>query len=88
MEKKVKEKKPKKHYAVYYVGKGEGVYAKDYQRTYLGDTWAVSKAQAENQVRYRFRDEKRPNGGYSVDYLGDCLDEGSVIFTYEAVEIE
>lgn len=83
----IKKKKQKKHYEVYYVGKGSGCYAEDYQRTYLGDVWAVSEKQACNYVRFRYRDEKYPNGGYSDNYLGDCLDQGSVHFTYEAVEI-
>lgn len=82
-----KEKKPKKHYEVYYVGKGWGCYAEDYQRAYLGDVWAVSEKQACNFVRFRHRDNKCPNGGYNDSYLGDCLDEGAVHFTYEAIEI-
>lgn len=77
----------KKHYEVYYVGRGFGCYAKDYQKTYLGDTWAVSPEKACNNVRYRYRDKNHPNGGYSYDILGDCLDEGEVLFTYEAVEV-
>lgn len=80
-------KKSKKHYNVYYVGKGYGCYAKEYQRTYLGDVWAVSESQACNFVRYRHRDFKFPNGGYSNDILGDCKDEGMVFFEYQAEEV-
>ena len=87
MEKKTKEKKPKKHYAVYYVGKGKGVYAKEYQRTFIRNTWAVSEAKAKSNVRNDFRRKNNPMA-YSKSYLGDRLDEGSVTFTYEAVEIE
>lgn len=81
------EKKEKKHYAVYYVGKGTGCYKENYQRTYLGDVWAVSKEQACSWVRFRYRDEKCPNGGYANDMLGDAEDMGYVEFSYEAVEI-
>lgn len=80
-------KKGKKHYNVYYVGKGNGCYAENYQKTYLGDVWAISEKQACSYVRFRNRDKERPNGGYSTDVLGDIYDEGTVMFTYEAVEI-
>lgn len=76
----------KKKYSVYYVGKGTGCYAEDYQRTYLGDTWATSPEKACSNVRFRLRDEKHPNGGYSTDFLGDSEDMGFVDFYYEAVE--
>lgn len=79
--------KPKRHYEVYYVGKGSGCYAKDYQKTYLGDVWAVSEKQACSFMRYRYRTKEFPNGGYRNNYLGDRLDEGEVCFTYEAEEI-
>lgn len=77
----------KKHYKVYYVGKGTGCYAEDYQKTYLGETWAISPEKACSNVRFRFRDKTHPNGGYSYDILGDRLDDGEVFFTYEAIEI-
>ncbi len=81
-------KKPKKHYDVYYVGKGNGCYAEDYKKIYLGDVWAVSEKQACNFVRYRMRDKKNPHGGYAKEVLGDCQDEGFVEFRYKAVEID
>lgn len=81
-------KKPKKHYKVYYIGTGEGVYAENYQNTYLGEVWAVSEKQACNYVRYRFRDKKNPHGGYAKEILGDYLDEGFVEFRYKAIEID
>lgn len=56
-----------KHYDVYYEGHGVGCYAENYQKTYLGDIWEVSEAMACNRMRYRFRDKKHPNGGYSGD---------------------
>ena len=77
-----------KHYDVYYEGHGVGCYAENYQKTYLGDIWEVSEAMACNRMRYRFRDEKHPNGGYSGDVLGDIYDEGLVIFEYKAYEIK
>ena len=80
--------KPKKHYAVYWVGEGEGVYAKDYSREYIGETWAVSPAQACNNVRYSLRTKKNPHGGYASHVLGDCYDEGAVYFHFEAEEIK
>lgn len=84
---KIKVPKEKKKYAVYYVGKGSGVYAEDYCNVYLGDTLAVSEAQACNYVRNRFKDKDHPNGGYSIDILGDIYDEGMVLFEYKAKEI-
>ena len=50
--KKVNLPKESKHYDVYYEGHGNGVYAKNYERIYLGDVWAVSEAQACNIKRY------------------------------------
>ena len=78
--------KPKNHYAVYCVRDGDGVYASS--RDFIGDTWAVSAAQACNNVRYRYRDNNQPHGGYSFQVIGDILDEGSVIYTYEAELID
>ena len=77
-----------KHYDVYYEGHGFGCYAENYQKTYLGDIWAVSEADACNKMRYSLRDEEHPNGGYSYDILGDYLDEGAVEFEYKAYEIK
>lgn len=73
--------KPKRKYAVYKVGKGDGCYAKDYCRDFVGETFAVSEKQAINQVVYR-------NGnGRRFDILGDYLEEGIVVFYYEAEEV-
>ena len=77
-----------KHYNVFYEGHGTGCYAENYQETFLGDMWAVSEADACNKMRYSLRDDKHPNGGYSYDILGDCLDEGLVEFGYKAYEIK
>lgn len=77
-------KKEKKKYSVYYVGTGFGCYAKDYQKIYLGDTWAVSEKQASNNVRNRYKDKTHPNGGYAIDILGDSQDEGYVLYEYKA----
>lgn len=81
-------KRPKKHYKVYVVGTGEGCYAKDYCREYAGETYAVSEKQACNNVRYQHRNNKNPNGGYATSVIEDAYEEGSVLFTYEAVEIQ
>jgi len=78
----------KKKYSVYYVGKGTGCYAEDYQRTYIGDTWATSKEKACSNVRYRLRDKEHPHGDYSINFLDDSEEMGFVKFTYEAVEID
>ena len=86
--KKVKPPKESKHYDVYYEGHGNGVYAENYEKIYLGDVWAVSEAQACNIIRYSLRDEKHPNGGYATDILGDIYDEGTVFFEYKAYEIK
>lgn len=80
----MEKEKVKKHYNVYYVGKGFGCYAKDYCKVFLGDTWAVSEKKACSQVRWRYRNKNNPNGGYSTDILGDCKDEGMVMFEYIA----
>jgi len=86
--KKEKESKPKKHYAVYYEGHGWGCYAENYSKVYIDDTWAVSPEKACSNVRYRYRNEKMPNGGYATEVLGDYLGEGEVLFEYKAYEID
>lgn len=85
---KIKPPKELKHYDVYYEGHGNGCYAENYKKVYLGDVWEVSPAQACNRARYRMRDEEHPNGGYSTDILGDIYDEGMVLFEYKAYEIK
>lgn len=77
--------KVKKHYAVYWLGTGYGCYRKDYCKEFLGDTWATSKNKACSNVRYRMRDNKNPNGGFSKDFIGN--DEDYVTFKFEAFEI-
>ena len=84
MEKPKGFKSNKKHYAVYYVGHGDGCYAKDYCNVFLGETWAVSPEKACSNVRYRMRDDKYPHGGYGYDSIGDRCEEGSVFFEFEA----
>lgn len=84
----MKQIKQKNHYAVYIVGSGSGVYRKDYCREFAGETWAVSEKQACNNVRFQNRSKSQPNGGYSVWGIGDYMDEGSVLFTYEAELID
>lgn len=76
--------KPRQKYNVYLIGTGHGCYAKDYQKIFLGTTFAASEAQACNNVRYRMRDDKNPNGGYSIWSLDDRADEGYVLYSYKA----
>lgn len=80
----IREPKPKHRYYVYVVGSGSGCYREDYCRQFAGETWAVSAAQACNNVRFQNRDRERPHGGYSVWGFGDICEEGDVMFTYEA----
>ena len=77
-------KKPRQKYNVYLIGTGHGCYAEDYQKIFLGSTFAVSEAQACNNVRHRMRDDQNPNGGYSRWSLGDCADEGYVSYSDKA----
>jgi hypothetical protein len=81
-------KKPYKLWDVFIVGTGHGCYAKDYSREFVGQTRAVSAAQACNNVRFQTRDKQYPNGGYSSWELGDSEDQGYVVFKYEAVEVK
>lgn len=78
----------KHHYDVFYVGYGEGCYAKNYRREFVGSTWAVSPEKACSNVRYRLRDDKYPHGGYSYDVMGDSAGMGSVSFSFEAVRTD
>lgn len=72
-------KKPRQKYNVYLIGTGHGCYAEDYRRVFLGSTFAVSEAQACNNVRHRC-------GGYSASSfdIGDYLEEGFVSYSYKA----
>ena len=77
--------KRKRSYNVFLVGHGDGCYAEDYHREFIGTTMAVSAKQACSNVRFReMRDKRNPNGGYSAWVLGDRADEGTVVYTYEA----
>lgn len=82
------QKKKYHKYDVYYVGYGEGCYAEEYCRQYVGTTYAVSPKQACSRVRYNTRTKEQPHGGYHTYSIGDILEEGSVTFTYEAVLAE
>lgn len=77
-------KKDFRKYKVYLVGTGNGCYADDYAREFLGEVWARSEKEACSRVRYRHRDDDAPNGGYSDWVLGDRFEEGIVHFHYEA----
>lgn len=81
--------KTKHTYDVYLVGKGTGCYKEDYRRIYIGTTKAISEAKACNNVRYKImKDKENPNGGYSSWVQGDYLDEGYVIYKYEAIKVD
>jgi hypothetical protein len=69
--------KPKRKYNVYLVRDGRGCYEGSEKR-FLGSTFAVSEAQACNNVRHRC------GGGYSSWETGDYLEEGSVSYSYKA----
>lgn len=70
--------KAKKHYEVYWVQTGHGCYGSS--EKYVGDTWAVSPAQACNNIRFRFN-------GSSGYFVYDRLDEGFVYCDFEAREV-
>lgn len=72
----------KRHYEVYLVGHGHGCYAKNYCKYFMGDTWAVSKKQAVNNIRYRIHKEGQELPGE----LGDAEGMGYVEYVLEAEE--
>ena len=71
----------KKHYHVYRVGTGHGCFARNYRRDFVGSTWAVSEAQACNQVRYRALQRNNFN---ILAPIYDSHDLGYVTFKLEA----
>lgn len=81
-------KKEYRQYDVYLVGHGVGCYAENYCREYVGSTYAVSPKQACSRVRYQNRTREKPHGGYATQSIGDYADEGTVIYTYEAILAE
>ena len=75
-----KNAKRKEHYDVYLVSTYYGEFGEvNGSRKYVGETWAVSKAQAENNVRFRHEGAKR-----SYD-LHDWGRDTCMVYTYEAV---
>lgn len=76
-------RRQKHKYNVYLVREGTGCY-EGRSRYLVGQTWAVSDAQACNNVRFNTRNEKYPNGGPSARWIGDIKDEGLVSYFYEA----
>jgi hypothetical protein len=52
---RVKMAATKKKYRVYLLGKGNGCYAHEYSKDFMGETWAVSKKQATSNIHYRIR---------------------------------
>lgn len=71
----------KQKYHVYRVGIGWGCYAVNYKKDFIGQTYAVSPAQACSQVRYRLMKD----GQYLENYQGDSMDLGGVQFRLQAV---
>ena len=49
------QEKIKHKYNVYLVGLGNGCYAHEYYKEFMGETWAVSDKQAANNIHYRLR---------------------------------
>lgn len=68
--------KTRRPYDVFLIRDGSGCYAS--QMFFAGNTWAVSEAQAENNVRHRNGDKQ------AYLSIGDYLDEGSVTIYYKA----
>lgn len=60
----------KQKYHVYLLGLGHGCYSREYSRAFMGETWAVSKAQAVNNIHFRIvrSGERLPND--IVDSMG------------------
>lgn len=77
--------KPKQKYHVYRVGIGEGCYARNYRRDFVGFTWAVSEKQARSLVRYRVLHNEKFD---LIAPMYDSRDEGMVNFHLEAVPAE
>ena len=73
-------KRIKQKYDVFWVGRGTGCYAENYCREYAGSTFAVSEAQAVNNIRHRT--------GVWEHTIGDYAEEGYVDFFYEAILAE
>ena len=77
-------KKPKRHYKVYVKRTGFGCYDTGKPLyTFVGETWAVSEAQAINNVRFR-TDGKASNSWI----IGDYAEQGDVMYQYIAEEIK
>lgn len=73
----------KRHYEVYLVGHGSGCYAKNYNKFLMGETWAISKNQAVNNIRYRIHRD----GQELPDGIGDSEGMGCVVYVLEAEEV-
>lgn len=73
----------KHKYNVYLVGCGHGCYADEIRKTFMGETWAVSKKKAASNIHYRLRQsgEKLPE-----DY-SDSSGSGYVVWTLEAEQV-
>lgn len=75
----------KNKYRVYLVGRGRGCYATKQaaKRVLMGETWAVSKAQATSNIHYRMHQ----NGEEIPEDYGDSLGQGCVCWTLEAERV-
>lgn len=73
----------KRHYKVYLVGHGTGCYAQRYYKEFMGETWAVSKYQAANNIHYRLVKDGQRLPDTQIDTYG----LGCVRYVLEAEEV-
>lgn len=73
----------KRKYAVYLLGKGNGCYAHQYCKEFMGETWATSKKKAVNNVHYRIRQ----NGEELPPTQYDSMGYGFVEYVLVAEEV-
>lgn len=73
----------KRKYAVYLLGKGNGCYARQYCKEFMGETWASSKSKAVNNIHYRIRQ----NGEELPPTQFDSMGYGCVEYVLVAEEV-
>ena len=72
--------KIKHKYNVYLVGLGNGCYANEYHKTFMGETWAYSEKQAANNIHFRLRQAGESLPDTQVDSQG----LGRVVYVLKA----
>lgn len=60
----------KRKFNVYLVGLGEGCYAKELHKEFIGETWAISDKQAINNIHHRLRQTGETLPDIQVDSMG------------------